>query len=90
MSLDDLSTISEIAIGYSLLTVGTDTNESRIMRLRAADAARELGLEVTAGEIEKSLIATATTIEEVIPASLNVARLREYAPDTDEYPTVAS
>jgi len=64
--LDALSSISEIAVGYALLTVGTDTDESKIMRLRVADAARELGMTVTANEIEKSITGTATTLIEAI------------------------
>jgi len=66
--LDALSSISEIAVGYALLTVGTDTDESKIMRLRVADAARELGMTVTANEIEKSITGTATTLIEAVEA----------------------
>ena len=87
--MNELSAISEIAISYALLTVGTDTKESKIMRLRCADAAREAGYTITADGIERSLNGRESTIEDVIPRSLNVSRLREYAPDTEPYPTTA-
>jgi hypothetical protein len=61
-----LSAISEIAVSYALLTVGTDTAESKIMRLRVADAARELGYTVTADEIEKSVAGSGTTLDEAL------------------------
>lgn len=61
-----LSTISEIAISYALLTVGQNPEESKIMRLRAADAARELGQNITANEIEKSLTDRGTSLDAAI------------------------
>lgn len=64
--MNELSTISEIAVSYALLTVGTDKDESKIMRLRCADAARELGANVTANEIEKSLAGAGTTLAEAV------------------------
>lgn len=64
----ELSSISEIAISYALLTVGQDERESKIMRLRCADAAREAGYTMTANEIEKSITGTATTLIEAVEA----------------------
>lgn len=64
--LDNVSSISEIAIGYALLTVGQNRDESKIMRLRCADAAREIGNALVANEIEKSITGTATTLVEAV------------------------
>jgi len=66
--LDAVSSISEIAIGYALLTVGQNPDESKIMRLRCADAAREIGATMVANEIEKSITGTATTLIEAVEA----------------------
>jgi hypothetical protein len=64
--IDNVSVISEIAIGYALLTVGQNRDESKIMRLHCADAARELGQAMVASEIEKSITGTATTLVEAV------------------------
>jgi len=64
--LDAVSSISEITVSYALMTVGQDANESKIMRLRCADAARELGLNLCASEIERSLSNNATTLLEAV------------------------
>lgn len=64
--MNDVSAISEIAVSYALLTVGQNTEESKIMRLRCADAARELGYTMTANEIEQSLAGTERSLVEVI------------------------
>lgn len=61
-----ISAISEIAVSYALLTVGQNTAESKIMRLRCADAARELGYTVTADEIERSIGGSSTTLAEAL------------------------
>jgi hypothetical protein len=66
--VNETSTISEIAIGYALLTVGQNPDESKIMRLRCADAAREIGQAMVANEIEKSITGTATTLIEAVEA----------------------
>lgn len=66
--MNETSTISEIAIGYALLTVGQNPDESKIMRLRCADAAREIGQAMVANEIEKSITGTATTLIEAVEA----------------------
>lgn len=66
--MNDLSSISEIAVSYALLTVGQNVEESKIMRLRCADAARELGFTLTANEIEKSLAGNGTALVEAIEA----------------------
>lgn len=50
-----LSSWSEIVVAYALLTVGTNPNESLIMRERCRDAARELQQPLTADEIAASL-----------------------------------
>jgi len=64
--LDAVSSISEICISYTLMTVGSDANESKIMRLRCADAARELNLTACANEIERSLNGKASTLLEAV------------------------
>lgn len=64
--MNEVSAISEIAVSYALLTVGQNPDESKIMRLRCADAARELGLTQTADEIEKSIDGSARSLAEVI------------------------
>ena len=66
--MNETSTISEVAIGYALLTVGQNPDESKIMRLRCADAAREIGQAMVANEIEKSITGTATTLIEAVAA----------------------
>lgn len=66
--MNETSTISEVAIGYALLTVGQNPDESKIMRLRCADAAREIGQAMVANEIEKSITGTATTLIEAVEA----------------------
>jgi hypothetical protein len=50
------------------MTVGQNPDESKIMRLRCAAAARELGYTVTADEIEKSVAGSGTTLDEVLRA----------------------
>jgi hypothetical protein len=64
----ELSTISEIAVAYALLTVGQNPDESKIMRLRCADAARELNHPLTAIEIEESIAGRGTSLVEAIEA----------------------
>jgi hypothetical protein len=64
--VNEVSAISEIAIGYALLTVGQNRDESKIMRLRCADAAREIGNELVAAEIERSLTGGERGLLEVV------------------------
>jgi len=66
--VNEISTISEVAIWYALLTVGQNPDESKIMRLRCADAAREIGQAMVANEIEKSITGAATMLIEAVAA----------------------
>ena len=64
--MNEVSAISEIAIGYALLTVGQNPDESKIMRLRCADAAREIGNTLAAVEIERSITGGERGLLEVV------------------------